>query len=368
MDLTEKKYKVKTAKTHKGRLFIKRKLPKLIEDPKKAIFLNTVNSSEIMRLALQELFETRKCFSQKLNKKNNVGCVFENTQSVEYFAKKEDASLFTYTSDSKKRPMNLVIGSLFDYKVLDAFEFEVSNFIPKSYFDTVISYEPNCQPAFVFQGELFETDKVLERFKKHILDFYAQDLLEEVNLTDLKRVIVVSVDADKTIKIRNYETKALTQYNLKDINLKEVGPSFDLVPRRNQLSSEEEYSKACKQPKLISSEHSKNKINTMLDIQGKLYTSKQNLAVASLKRYDRILSRKRKINEDVMDQLNEENDGNNNHDIETEDTNKKADNVRDIRNPKIKRNGANNKNDNSKNNNNKRNNSKNKKSSKKTEF
>lgn len=300
MDITEKKYKLKTATTHKGRLHYEEAMPKITEDPKRSVFINTENSSEIMRFVLSEFYTTRKTFSIRLNKKNKVECVFEDPKSVEYFAKKTDASFFLYTTDSKKRPMNLVTGLLFDNKPLDTFEFEVKNFIPKQYIKANLDFEFNSQPIIIFQGELFETDKELERIKKFFLDFYTQDLIEEVNITDLRRVIVFAVDSDKTIKIRNYQTNPISEYSLNNIKIEETGPSFDLLPRRVKLCDEDEYKVACKQPKLISKEKFKNKVNSMLDIKGKLYTNKQNLQVASLKRYDRLLSRKRKTNIDVL--------------------------------------------------------------------
>ncbi len=45
----------KKAKTHKGRLYLKKQEPKLIENPKECLFLNTENSSEIMRMVLADL-------------------------------------------------------------------------------------------------------------------------------------------------------------------------------------------------------------------------------------------------------------------------------------------------------------------------
>jgi hypothetical protein len=45
----------KKAKTHKGRLYLQKLAPKLIEDPKLSLFLNSDNSSEIMRMILGDL-------------------------------------------------------------------------------------------------------------------------------------------------------------------------------------------------------------------------------------------------------------------------------------------------------------------------
>lgn len=306
MDISEKKYHLKKAKTHKGRVHIQSKLPKLIEDPKKAIFLNSENSSEIMRLVMNEFYTTRKSYSHKLGKKNKLACVFEKTDDVEYFVQKEDASLFVYSTDSKKRPMNIVFGNCYEHKLLDAFEFEVSNFIPHNYMENKVNYEINSMPIMIFQGESFETDKVFERIKKFFLDFYTQDSLEEVNIPDLKRIIVFSVDEkQKKIKIRNYQTsEPVGEYSYKNIQIEECGPSFDLLPRRNHLIGDDEYKKACRQPKLTAEENTKNLINTMLDVQGKVYISKQNLNVAALKRYDKILNKKKKTNVEALELLN----------------------------------------------------------------
>ena len=45
----------KTAKTHKGKRFLASKQPKEIEDPKKCLFLNTSQSSEITKMILEDL-------------------------------------------------------------------------------------------------------------------------------------------------------------------------------------------------------------------------------------------------------------------------------------------------------------------------
>ncbi len=46
---------LKKAKTHKGRKHLQSKLPKVIENTKECLFLNTHNSSELMRMVLNDL-------------------------------------------------------------------------------------------------------------------------------------------------------------------------------------------------------------------------------------------------------------------------------------------------------------------------
>ncbi len=43
------------AKTHKGRKILESKLPKIFEDPKNSLFVNTANSSEILRMVMSDL-------------------------------------------------------------------------------------------------------------------------------------------------------------------------------------------------------------------------------------------------------------------------------------------------------------------------
>ena len=47
------------AKTHKGRLYLESKESKALELPKECLFLNTNNSSEIMRLILTDLVRNK---------------------------------------------------------------------------------------------------------------------------------------------------------------------------------------------------------------------------------------------------------------------------------------------------------------------
>jgi hypothetical protein len=45
----------KKATTHKGKLYINDKQPKLIENPKISLIINTNNSSEVMRMIMNDL-------------------------------------------------------------------------------------------------------------------------------------------------------------------------------------------------------------------------------------------------------------------------------------------------------------------------
>lgn len=307
MNPNEKQIALRKAKTHKGRLHIKRQLPKLKEDPKECVFINTNNSSEIMRLVLNQFYIMRKAFSKNLSKKNQVESAFNNSDDVEYLCNKNNASLFMYTSDQKKKPMNLVMGNLFDKKLLDMFEFEVTNFIPLDYFkDVKLNFDENCKPVLVFLGEAFETDYVYDRLRKYFLDYFKQDEIKDVNISDLTRIIVFSLDEEKKLKIRNYQVDFINEYTLNKLGLDEVGPSFDLVLRKDALASDENYKAACKQPKTINTKNQKNREKSMIETRARLYLPKQNLNAMSLKNYKKMLGKKRKVNRESTEKTEKE--------------------------------------------------------------
>ncbi len=158
----------------------------------------------------------RKEFSKKLTKKNTIANVFEKTDDIEYIVEKNETSLYGYTSDTKKKPMNLVMGYTFNYKLMDIFEFEVCSFIPLSYFAKEIQVDSYIKPIIIFQGDIFETDFQYERIKKFFLDFFRIKDIEEVVISELRKIMIISAGDDKEIKIRNYQIDAnMNQYNVK---------------------------------------------------------------------------------------------------------------------------------------------------------
>lgn len=61
--------------------------------------------------------------------KKNVVRPFEDTKSLEFFAQKNDASLFVVGQSTKKRPDGLVLARMFDGRVLDMCEVGVDKFV-----------------------------------------------------------------------------------------------------------------------------------------------------------------------------------------------------------------------------------------------
>jgi ribosome production factor 2 len=99
---------------------------KEFESCKKAIFVRGPHSSEKVSTALKEFSSLKKPHSIPFNKKNEI-VPFEDASSLEFFGKKNDASLFLIANHQKKRPNNLTFARLFDGSVLDMYEMGIVN-------------------------------------------------------------------------------------------------------------------------------------------------------------------------------------------------------------------------------------------------
>jgi len=191
--------------------------------------------------------------------------------------------------------MNLVLGSLFNNKILDMFEFEVTNYIPIEYFAKEVKVDSHQKPIIVFQGDVFETEFQFERLRKFFLDYFRVLDLEEVNITDLRRIIVISAGEDKVIKFRSFQVEgSLCEYDLDNFSLTEIGPSLNMNVRNIHLASEEMYKLSLRQPKELMAKKEKNiEKNLLGEKRGRIHMARQNLKAMALKKYKKILGKKR---------------------------------------------------------------------------
>lgn len=67
------------------------------------------------------------------SKKNPVR-PFEDASSLEFWAQKNDASLFVVGQSTKKRPDGMTFVRMYDYRVLDMCEVGIDNFVSMNEF------------------------------------------------------------------------------------------------------------------------------------------------------------------------------------------------------------------------------------------
>jgi len=241
--------------------------PKIHENVKNAMFIRGGHTSNIVSQVLKDLYMLKKPNGIMFKKRNDTR-PFEDESSVEFFSQKNDCSLFTFVSHSKKRPHNLILGRTFNYHLLDMIELGVENFKPINSFKgsaCVIG----SKPCFIFNGEAFGQNETFEKFSNLLVDFFRGEQLSKIDLQSLDHVFICTAIQNK-IHFRHY-TIHLKKSGIKlpIIDLEECGPSIDFTVRRVKFASRDLLAQATKVPREIQPKKVKN---VSADFRGKIGT------------------------------------------------------------------------------------------------
>lgn len=210
-------------------------------------------------------------------KESNQILPFEDITPVEFYSNRSDASLFMFGSNTKKRPNNLIMGRMFDWKLLDMLEFGVSNFVSSKEFNQG-SQTVGSKPMFVLAGEAFQTEEVYRTAANLFVDFFRGQVVDKINIQGLDHVIQLTVN-DGVIHFSHYSVKLKKSgTQVPNINLVEIGPSMDLTIRRTKLASEDLRKESLRSPAQLNPTKKKNISKSGLnDTLGRLHVPNQGI-------------------------------------------------------------------------------------------
>ncbi|XP_002163952.2 ribosome production factor 2 homolog isoform X1 [Hydra vulgaris] len=263
-------------KTQRGKRFLLQREAKLEENTKKVMLIRGGRTSEIVTQAMKDIYILKKPNSSMFHRKN-IMRPFEDQMSLEFFAQKTDSSLMVFGSNSKKRPHNLIIGSFYDYHILDMVELGIDKYTPISKFkaDKIPS---GTKPCILFSGEEFENNLEFKRLKTLLIDFWRGEKAENIRLKGLEHVIQFTADHGK-IYFRSYRV-SFKKSGLKTprVELEEIGPSIDFTLRRTRLAAESVYKETLRKPKALKKKKVKNvEHDTFGTKTGRIHMQKQDL-------------------------------------------------------------------------------------------
>ncbi|KAF8839083.1 Brix-domain-containing protein [Paxillus ammoniavirescens] len=280
--------------------------PKEVEDARTAIFVRGTHTGEVASAAMKELMALKKPYAISFSKKNAIR-PFEDASSFEFWAQKNDASMFMVGQSTKKRPNGLVIARTFDSKVLDMCELGVDKFVSMSEFKTPKS-TPGHKPMIHFASELFDTHPRYVQLKSLLMDFFNAETVNSICLPGLEHVISVTVGPSPPqqapsvalggaqqedpknlpkVHLRTYTIKLLPSgTRVPRVELTEMGPFLDLSLRRYQEADPELWKAAMRRPKLKKQDIEKGlgkkkknmEVDEMGDLRGRVHIAKQDLS------------------------------------------------------------------------------------------
>ena len=196
---------------------------------------------------------------------------------------KNESPLFVFSSHTKKRPNNLIMGRTFDGHVLDMFEFGVENVKLLHEFKNQ-KVTPGVKPLIVFSGEAFENEFEYMKLKNYFLDFFVGPKADGVRLSGLESVIQI-VAADNKIHFRHFRIllkKSGTR--IPRVELDEIGPRFDLTLRRFKLASHDLYKHSMRQPQALRAKKVKNvNVSVLGTTFGRIHMERQDYGKLAVK-------------------------------------------------------------------------------------
>lgn len=282
-------------KTKAGKRALEKKAPKLVEEPRKALILAGHKTSKTVKELLVDVQKMKATESIKMTSRKHDILPFETGGEVEIegYSSKSDASLFILGNHTKKRPDNIVMGRMYDYKLYDMMEFGVEDFKSLNSFKASTIPQLGNKPAFVFAGQEFTTSKALIQAKSLLLDFFRGRQVDNINLKGLDRVIYVSyaedervaatrsLDDDVAPKIVFRQFAVRYKKSGTDVPrtvLEEMGPHFDLRVRRRREAGVDMEREAMKQAKLTPKKQKNVKADVLDGKVGKVYVQRQDVS------------------------------------------------------------------------------------------
>lgn len=262
--------------THRGKKALQEKEPKLIEDAKQTLLIKGSHTSQIVADYLKDLYHLKKPNVQMMQKKNDI-LPFEDITPIEKFCTKLNASLFMFISHNKKRPNNFIIGRTHEHTLLDMVEFGIENYKGLKEFK-VPKITEGIKPLLVFNGELFETNKIYSGTRNLLVDMFQRESAKNIRLQGLEHVLSFTAVETK-ILMRSYRV-LLKKSNTRipRIELEEIGPRADLIYRRTKFASEDHFKQACKKPKELKVTKKKNITKDTLGTTfGRIHIGAQNI-------------------------------------------------------------------------------------------
>ncbi|KAG6908346.1 hypothetical protein DXG01_005257 [Tephrocybe rancida] len=289
------------------------RLPKEVEDARTAIFVKGTHSGETLNAVMKDLMALKRPNAISFSKKNAIHPFDSTTTSIsslEFWASKNDASLFLVGQTTKKRPNGLTFVRMYDNQVLDMMEVGVDSWAGMDSFKTPKS-TPGHKPLMHFASELFDTHPRYVQAKSMLLDFFNGEVVDAICLPGLEHVISVTcaptpdslnnatvnmypnqhptpedISILPKIHIRTYTTRLLSSgTRIPRVELTPMGPNLDLSLRRHKAADQELLKQAMKRPKLKKTDVEKGlgkkrknlEVDEMGDLRGRVHIGKQDL-------------------------------------------------------------------------------------------
>lgn len=216
-----------------------------------------------------------------LHKRNQVRLIepIAKPEDFLYLGEKQNASIFAMSSSTKKRPFRLYLGRLYNHRLLDLLEFDVTSYSPLKGTTTTLP-AIGSKPLVIFQGTAWDTESNLIQSKSILADMFGGIKAEKIALEGFDHVFIcTSFDQDgcTNIKVDHFHIKLtkVPDSTLPGVQLTDIGPSFALRVGQSVLPAKDLWKAATKIPNETWERKKKNySTNDLLETKKKVVVDK----------------------------------------------------------------------------------------------
>lgn len=217
---------------------LKAREPQLTEGRKKTLLLHGTKCQLPLHNVLKTFHTLLKPHSILLTKKNENIHPFENVDSLEFLASKNDTGLVVFGSSSKKRPNTITILRMFNSKLLEMVELML---VPtaEEMQTKKLPVGIGMKPMILFAGAIWDDASATEQasiyamIKSLFLDMFSGEETNTIDVEGLQYLIMIAAgepkdDQNPPIHIRWYKIKTRKSgQKLPRVEVEEVGPKLD---------------------------------------------------------------------------------------------------------------------------------------------
>ncbi|KAI1907219.1 rRNA-binding ribosome biosynthesis protein rpf2 [Ophidiomyces ophidiicola] len=276
---------------------LKAREPQLLEHPKRILLLHGPKCPFPLRTILKTFHSLTHPHSILFHKKNENIHPFENTESLEFLAAKNDCGLVVWGSSNKKRPNCITMVRIFDSKVLEMCELLLlgtQEQMEKEIADrgngchTKLNIGLGMKPMMLFLGSLWDdpASPVFGMLKHMFLDIFKIEETARIDVEGLQYLLLVALDEPRegttpTLHLRWYRilTKKSGQ-KLPRVELDEIGTKFDFRVgrvREPDQTSMKEAMKQGKKPQYLEKTKKNISMDSIGDKIGRVHLGRQDL-------------------------------------------------------------------------------------------
>jgi ribosome production factor 2 len=272
---------------------LKKREPQLIEQPKRTLLLHGTKCPLALNTILKTFHGLTNPYSVLFSKKNDNIRPFENVESIEFLANKNECGIVVFGSSNKKRPNCLTLVRLYNAKVMEMCELLLlpqpgGENIPRAN-ELKMQIAVGLRPMILFAGSQWEdtTSGTFAMIKSIILDMFKGEETDKVDVEGLQYLMMVGAEEPAAegltpvVHLRWYKIRTRRSgHKLPRVELDEIGPKFDFKVGRVREADPNVMKEAMKQGKRPNEEPRTKKnigMDTIGNKIGRVHVGKQEL-------------------------------------------------------------------------------------------